>query len=82
MHSLVGDPHLRRRIARLRARVTLDLAGFYADFDRSAAARTLAKGCLESGTLPQWWTGLPRKLLKVLLPSGLLGAYRDFRTAR
>jgi hypothetical protein len=82
MHALVTDSKLRRRVARLRARVTVDLAAFYADFDRSAAVRMLLRGCVESWQFPDWWRAFPRVLVKVLAPRALLTIYRRSRQAR
>jgi glycosyltransferase involved in cell wall biosynthesis len=82
MHALVTDSKLRRRVARLRARVTVDLAAFYADFDRSAAVRMLLRGCVESWQFPDWWRAFPRVLVKVLAPRALLTIYRRSRQGR
>jgi glycosyltransferase involved in cell wall biosynthesis len=82
MHGLVTDSKLRRRVARLRARIAVDLAAFYADFDRSAAARTLLRSCVESWRFAHWWRALPRVSVKVLAPRALLGIYRRSRPGR
>jgi glycosyltransferase involved in cell wall biosynthesis len=76
MHRLVTEPRLRRVVARLRARIAVDLAGFQADFDRGAAVRTLVRGCMESWAQPHWWKGFLRVSLKVLTPRAVLSAYR------
>lgn len=82
MHGLVTDSKLRHRVGRLRARITVDLAAFYADFDRPAAVRTVFRGCVESWQFPHWWRALPRVLAKILAPRSLLSAYRRNRLGR
>ena len=70
------DGKRRRTVERLRARIAVDLAGFYADFDRPAAARLVFRGCRESWRFAQWWKELPGLVLKMLAPRALLSAYR------
>ncbi len=75
---LLTDRQLHTRVGRMQARSTLDLAAARAESDRPAAVRTVMRGwrCWRYG---EWWTGLPRVLLKLLVPRALLDAYRRSR---
>lgn len=72
-------PGARVLVDRLYAQSGLSLASRLADTDRLAAARQLARDSAGSWDCPQWWAELPRLLLKLAAPRGLLGYYRRSR---
>jgi hypothetical protein len=75
---LLTDGQLRKRVGGMQARSTLDLAVARAESDRLGAVRAVMGGwrCWRYG---EWWTALPRVLLKLLVPRPLLDAYRRRR---
>jgi glycosyltransferase involved in cell wall biosynthesis len=82
LHRRMTDPRQRALIARVYARSVLDLTSLHAETDRLAAARALLAGCGRSWRYGQWWTGLPRVLLKLLAPRFAIDAYRQGRGSR
>jgi hypothetical protein len=82
LQGLLRDPQLRALVGRVQARSALDLASLHAERDRLAAARALVSGCRRSWRYRQWWAGLPRVLLKLLVPRFAIEAYRHGRGSR
>jgi hypothetical protein len=82
LQDLLKDSQLRTLVGRVQARSALDLASLHAETDRLAAARTVVSGCGRSWRYRQWWAGLPRVLLKLLVPHFAIDAYRHRRRAR
>ncbi|HET9391141.1 MAG TPA: glycosyltransferase [Steroidobacteraceae bacterium] len=72
-------PGARALVDRLYAQSGLSLASRLADTDRLAAALQLARASAGSWDCPGWWAELPRLLLKLAAPRGLLGYYRRSR---
>jgi len=79
MYGIVRDPQLRRLVSRLRSRTAVELANFYADFNRIAAARTLLQGLHQSGPRLLLGKGWLWAVAKTLAPRSLLNAYRRNR---
>jgi len=79
MYGIVRDPQLRRFVSRLRSSTAVELANFYADFDRLAAARILLRGLVQSGPGQLHWRGWLWAAAKTLAPRSLLNAYRRNR---
>lgn len=78
----VSEPDIRSLVEHLLAQSTLSLARLRANTDRREAALLLLRGCCDSWRCMDWWTGLPRALLKLAAPRGLLDLYRRSRSAR
>jgi len=79
MRRHLTDPRLRRIVEQLYARNALNIASFHADTDRSTAMRAILDGLPGFFTNKDWWTGLPRVLLKVAVPRRALAVYRRSR---
>ena len=79
VQELVKGPRLRRLVGQERARSALDLVRARAETDRAGAVRSVLRGGNGAWRYPAWWAGLPRTLLKVVLPRSLLGLYRRRR---
>jgi glycosyltransferase involved in cell wall biosynthesis len=79
MQHLVCDRGLQFLIGKLRAEDTLRLASVLADIDRRDAMGVLLAGCRQSWGHLDWWSGMPRPVLKILAPPALLGWQRARR---
>jgi glycosyltransferase involved in cell wall biosynthesis len=79
LRRFVTDPRLRSLVARAHARSLLDLANLYAATDRLRAARTVLSSFTCSWRFGQWWAGLSRVALKLMVPRALISLYRRAR---
>jgi glycosyltransferase involved in cell wall biosynthesis len=79
VQELVKGPRLRRLVGQERARSALDLVRARAETDRAGAVGSVLRGGNGAWRYPAWWAGLPRTLLKLVLPRSLLGLYRRRR---
>jgi glycosyltransferase involved in cell wall biosynthesis len=79
LRTLVAGTRLRRVVERSYAQCTLELANARASEQRRGTALLLAKTCMHAWRFPSWWAGLPRALLKLLMPRGVLGSLRTGR---
>jgi glycosyltransferase involved in cell wall biosynthesis len=79
LRTLVADSRLRRAVEHRYAQSTLELANARVHGDRLRTAMLLAKGCAHAWRFPDWWMGLPRVLLKLMMPRVVLGALRAAR---
>jgi glycosyltransferase involved in cell wall biosynthesis len=70
---------LRAVAGRLYAETTLALASVHAGTDRVMALKTLASGWARSRGHVELWLGMPRLLLKLTVPRGLLAIARRSR---
>jgi glycosyltransferase involved in cell wall biosynthesis len=82
IRGLVTDRGTRALVERLYAQSALNLVSWRADRDRSAAATLLIQSGARSWRCVYWWLELPRVLLKLAAPRGLLGLYRRSRVRR
>jgi glycosyltransferase involved in cell wall biosynthesis len=81
LRRFVTDPRLLSLVERACARSVLDLAGLHAESDRLGAAKTILSSFTRSWRYAQWWAGLSRVALKMLVPRTLIGLYRRARSA-
>jgi hypothetical protein len=79
VQELVKGPRLRRLVGQERARSALVLIRARAETDRAGAVRSVLRGGNGAWRYPAWWAGLPRTLLRLVLPRSLLGLYRRRR---
>lgn len=79
VRKLVSDARMREKVDRAIVHSTVQLACGLAATDRRGAARcmfTFRDGAWRYGA---WWSGLPRVLLKLLVPRPILAGYRRCR---
>ncbi len=80
LRALATDARRRHMIEHRYAQCTLELANAQVHGHRLSTARLLAKGCAHAWRFPDWWMGLPRVLLKLMMPRLILSAVRAVRT--
>ncbi len=81
LRRFVTDSRLRSLVGRAHARSELDLANLQATTDRLGAARTVLSSFSWAWRYGQWWAGLPRTVLKLLVPRALINLCRRVRPA-
>ena len=79
LEPLVHERHLRVLVGRAQASSALEVVCTQAELDPRAAARSILGGSSGAWRYWPWWAGLPRVLLKLLLPQALLNSYRRKR---
>ena len=79
VQALVTDPRLSRLIGRERARSGHGLALARAETDRVGALASVLSGGNGAWRYAPWWAGLPRILLKCVLPRPLVRLFQRYR---